>query len=265
MIEFKNASFRYPVYRHKMASTENVSEVGGTIINENGRIYVEALKNINLKIEEGSRVGLIGLNGSGKSTFLKICAGILPLTSGTLNIQGDISTLFSATIFSNPHSTGVENIHLLGAICGLRRKEIAQVVEDVREFSELGAFMEMPVRTYSAGMRSRLGFGFATSLRRDILLVDEVIGAGDIAFYEKARVKVSAMLESASTIVMASHSMAVIKTFCTKVIWVKNGNVEAYGDVDTVTYDYVEYVKEIGQKRRDDIRRAQETLGVKNV
>ena len=196
---------------------------------------------------------------------MKICAGILPLTSGSLKVGGDVSTLFSSTIFSNPYLTGVENIHLLGAICGLRKTQIKQIVEDVREFSELGAFMEMPVRTYSAGMKSRLGFGFATSLRREILLVDEVIGAGDLSFYDKARAKVGAMLEGASTIVIASHSIAVIKTFCSSVIWVKNGRIQEFGDVGSVTANYVEYVKEIGQKRREDVRKAQENLGPGNV
>ena len=265
MIEFKDGSFRYPVFHHKMKNTTHLSDIGGRIIKERGRIYVEALQDVNLKIEAGARVGLIGLNGSGKSTFLKICAGILPLTSGTLEVDGDVSTLFSSTIFSNPHLTGVENIHLLGAICGLRTEEIKQIVDNVRDFSDLGAFMEMPVRTYSAGMRSRLGFGFATSLQRDILLVDEVIGAGDLSFYDKSRVKVDAMLDGASTIVMASHSMAVIKTFCTSVIWVKNGRIQEFGDVTKVIENYLEYVRKVGEKRREDVQRAQENLGKSNV
>ncbi len=250
MIEFKAASFRYPVWERGISADTGLSEIGGTIVKEKNRLYVEALKDLDLTIKDGSRVGLIGLNGSGKSTFLKICAGILPLTSGHVNVEGEISTLFASTVFSNPHLTGVDNIKLLGAICGLRRPEVAEVIEVVREFSELGSFMDMPVKTYSAGMRSRLGFGFATSLRRDVLLIDEVIGAGDLSFYQKARERVSEMLNEASTIIIASHSMAVIRTFCTEVLWIKNGRIEAFGDVEPIIEDYVEYVKAQGAKRR---------------
>jgi len=250
MIKFEDASFRYPVWQHGVSADTGMSEIGGTIIKERNRFYVEALKDINITIENGSRIGLIGLNGSGKSTFLKICAGILPLTSGQVEVEGDISTLFASTIFSNPHLTGVDNIKLLGAICGLRRPEVAEIIDSVRDFSELGSFMDMPVKTYSAGMRSRLGFGFATSLRRDVLLIDEVIGAGDLSFYQKAREKVSEMLDEASTIIIASHSMAVIRTFCSQVLWIKNGRIQAFGDVEPIILDYIEYVKQQGVERR---------------
>ncbi|WP_017931925.1 ABC transporter ATP-binding protein [Robiginitomaculum antarcticum] len=254
MIKIENASFRYPVFQKNIRPDVGMSEIGGTIIKEKNRYYVEALKDLNITLKNGSRVGLIGLNGSGKTTLLKVCAGILPLTSGKITVQGDISTLFASTIFSNPHLTGVDNIKLLGAICGLRRRDVKIIIEDVTEFSELGAFMDMPVRTYSAGMRSRLGFGFATSLKRDVLLIDEVIGAGDLSFYQKARDKVTDMLDTASTIIIASHSVSVIKTFCTTVLWMRNGHIEAYGDVDKITADYVKYVKKRGAEKRSAIK-----------
>ena len=250
MIRLEDASFRYPIWQRRVNPSTVTSDIGGRIFKEKGRFYVEAMRNMNLTVPSGSRVGLIGMNGSGKSTLLKVCAGILPVTEGKVTIEGDISTLFATTIFSNPHLTGIENIRLLGAICGIHGSELDFVVEEVREFSELGAFIEMPVAAYSAGMRSRLGFGFATSLRRDILLVDEVIGAGDLAFYQKARAKVIDMLNDASTIIIASHSMNVIKTFCEEALWIRNGQVEGFGAVGDVTSDYVKYVKRWGAEKR---------------
>ncbi len=199
-----------------------------------GTLTVTALDNVNLFIASGQRVGLIGHNGAGKSVLLKVMAGIFLPTSGVCEVRGKISTLFSNSLGINADATGLENITMYGLTLGLSRKEIEERIPEIIEFSELGEYIHMPIRTYSAGMRTRLSFSVSTCISPDVLLIDEVIGAGDSAFQAKARDRLNRAMNIANTLVVASHSSELIRLFCDSALWMHNGAVRAFGEVNEV-------------------------------
>ncbi|CAN0566681.1 unnamed protein product, partial [Laminaria digitata] len=173
-----------------------------------------ALEGITLDLRDGDRVGLIGHNGSGKSTLLRTMAGIYQPARGTIQIEGRVSTVFGLGAGLEPELTGYENIVRMAMMLGASRAAAEATVPDVEAFSELGDFLKVPVRTYSDGMRTRLSFGVATAAHPDILLVDEVFGAGDAEFQEKAQRRMAEFVEKSSIFVLASHSDRLIQTFC---------------------------------------------------
>lgn len=197
-------------------------------------VVVKALDNISFQLNNGDRLGLIGHNGAGKSTLLRILATIYEPSRGSLHYQGKISSLLDVMLGINPESTGYENIYLRGALLGLKTKEIKSKINNIADFTELGDFLYMPIRTYSSGMLMRLAFAVATSIQPDILLMDEAIGVGDKHFIEKANARLQQLIEKSSILVLASHSEEIIRKLCNKVLVLNSGRIEQFGPVDEV-------------------------------
>ena len=208
-------------------SPENLFTVGK-------KEYVLALRNLNFKITKGQRVGLMGHNGSGKSSLLKVLGGIYTPTSGGLETEGKISSLFNINLGVQPDASGRENIVIRGLVKGWKRREIDANIESIIDFSDLREFIDLPIRTYSDGMRMRLLFAIATSFSPEILLLDEWIGAGDQRFQERAAKRMNGLVHNAGITVVASHNRNILKRVCTHCIWLKNGTIRAYDEIDEV-------------------------------
>jgi ABC-type polysaccharide/polyol phosphate transport system ATPase subunit len=206
-------------------------------------IEVRALDHVDLHLREGDRVGIIGHNGAGKSTLLKLLAGIYPPTNGNRNVNGRISSLFDIALGFEPDCSGWENMAYRGYLLGETPRSIEAKKQQIAEFSELGEFLNMPVRYYSAGMMVRLAFSISTAIEPDILLVDEVLAVGDLPFQNKARQRMKEMMDHASLMVMVSHDLESIKRICTKGIWMDHGRIAQMGPVDEVVRAYVKSVQ----------------------
>lgn len=228
-------AFPFKLSPHPKA-VEDEGQTGGRIDVATGRIM--ALDGITLDIAPGSRVGLIGHNGAGKSTLLRVLAGVYAPVSGEAEIEGSVATLFNATPGLNLDSTGRENIITCGLHLGLSLREIRAKEAEIAAFTELGGYLDLPVRIYSAGMLMRLGFAIATSLEPDILLIDEGLGTGDAGFAKKAERRMRELAERASILVVASHSMSLLNSLCTDGIVLEQGRIVAKGPIATVLQDY---------------------------
>lgn len=204
-----------------------------------------ALKDINLKIEKGDVVGILGTNGSGKSTMSLVLSGISDIDSGDLIVNGE-QALISINTGLNQQLTGAENIELKGALLGLRKKKIQEITEGVIEFAELGDFLYQPVKKYSSGMKARLGFSISLALNPDIFIVDEALSVGDKGFANKCLKRMMKLRdEQSKTILFISHSLPQVREFCKSAIWIEGGKLVEVGDVDTVCDHYSAYVDEL--------------------
>ena len=197
-----------------------------------------ALRHVNFSVERGETVGIIGRNGSGKSTLLRVVAGIYPPDEGKVSVQGEVSTLFSLGTGFNAELSGRDNIYLDGIMMGLTKNQIDGIIDDIIGFAELGDFIDMPVRTYSSGMRARLGFAIAIHADKDIVLIDEIMSAGDAAFRQKAEAKMNRIMGE-RTVILVSHAMGTIERFATRVIWLNRGVVAAMGEPKEVIEQYL--------------------------
>jgi ABC-type polysaccharide/polyol phosphate transport system ATPase subunit len=197
-----------------------------------------ALRGIDFAAYPGDVVGIIGRNGSGKSTLLKTLAGICEADQGRVEVRGKVGCLLSFGVGFNQNLSGRENIYLNGSILGLRRRDIDERFRDIVEFSELGQFIDAPVRTYSAGMRGRLGFSIAIHIDPDVLLVDEVLSVGDSAFRAKAGSILDRFRSDQKTVVIATHSMNLVREACNKAIWLHDGEIRAAGEPEEVVAAY---------------------------
>ncbi|MEL7032712.1 MAG: ABC transporter ATP-binding protein [Pseudomonadota bacterium] len=195
---------------------------------------IVALDRINLKLQDGDRLGLIGRNGSGKSTLLRVIAGIYEPQSGSIHVSGSVAGLFSAGLGVHPETTGYRNIILSGLMAGYSRSDAKDLLPSIAEFSELGEYLHMPVRTYSNGMAMRLTFACATAFDADIILMDEWLGAGDPSFQAKAQERLRKMVDKAGILILASHNHNVIKQSCNKVAWLDKGRLKMFGEVEEV-------------------------------
>jgi lipopolysaccharide transport system ATP-binding protein len=200
---------------------------------------VHALKNFNLEIREGERLGVIGFNGAGKSTLLKTLAGIYPIASGSMDIQGEVRSMFELTLGFEMESTGRENIMYRGLMLGATPEEVKMREQEIIDFAELGEFIDYPIRSYSSGMLVRLAFAISTSVKGDILLVDEVLSAGDINFQKKARKRMIDVMESAKILVLVLHDMKTIQNVCTRTIFIRQGEIVADGKPEDVVKEYL--------------------------
>jgi len=204
---------------------------------------VHALKNVSFCVEQGERLGIIGHNGAGKSTMLKTLAGVYQPTHGKRIIEGRVSSLFEIALGFEPEASGWENISFRSYLQGETPKTISKKRQAIADFTELGDFLKMPVRYYSAGMVVRLAFSIATSIDPEILLVDEVLAAGDLAFQEKARNRMKEMMARAHLMVMVSHDLGSIQTLCDRAIWMDHGSVRMFGKTQDVIGAYMNSVK----------------------
>jgi ABC-type polysaccharide/polyol phosphate transport system ATPase subunit len=209
----------------------------------NPTLTVPALQEISLSIKEGDRLGIIGHNGAGKSTLLKVLAGIYPPTSGARVVEGRISSLFDIALGFELDATGWENISYRGFLQGETPWTIRTKTQAIADFSELGHFLDMPVRYYSAGMMVRLAFAIATAIDPEILLVDEVLSVGDLAFQDKARQRMRDMMAKARLIVLVSHDLTSIAKLCQRAIWLDHGRLRASGEPATVVEAYTQSVR----------------------
>ena len=201
-------------------------------------IIVKALDDISLELRSGDRVGLIGHNGAGKSTLLRVLAGVYHPTSGQIRIEGKLTPLLSQTPGIEHEDTGYDNILTVGMLLGMSLEEITAKAPEIIEFSGLGDYIHLPIRTYSSGMQARLSFSIATSVDPGILLLDEGIGAADAQFAEKAAKRVKQLIERTEILVLASHSDALISSMCEKALLMHHGRVLEYGPVADVALAY---------------------------
>lgn len=203
---------------------------GGHFIGTGRRRYVRALAEVGFELTSGDRLALVGRNGAGKTSLLKVLYGIYEPTEGKVEIRGRVDALFNINLGFRREATGRRNIELRGLINGWSANEIARRMDEIIEFSELGEFIDMPFKTYSQGMAARLAFATATSFEPEILLMDEWIGAGDPAFQDRARARMEAMTAKAGIIVLASHNHALLQRTCNKVLELEKGRVAYFGE-----------------------------------
>jgi lipopolysaccharide transport system ATP-binding protein len=232
-IEFKDANVEFPIYNANGRSLKKrliqVATGGQLGSDDQGRVVVRALDSISFTIGKGERVGLLGHNGAGKSTMLRMLSGVYEPSSGYARIEGTIGSLIDISLGIDPEATGRENIFLRGGLLGMSRAEITSHVDDIIDFSELGDFIDMPLRTYSTGMHMRLGFAVSTIVRPEILLMDEWLSVGDEAFTLKAEARLTNLVKASSILVIASHSQELILRTCNRAMWLEHGKIRMDG------------------------------------
>ncbi|SDN30528.1 galactan export ABC transporter ATP-binding subunit Wzt/RfbE [Allokutzneria albata] len=239
-IDVWNASVEFPIFDAKTRSLKKavLGKAGGKIGTDQKVPVIEALRDINLSIQHGDRIGLVGHNGAGKSTLLRLLSGIYEPTRGRSRIIGRVAPVFDLGVGMDPEISGYENIMIRGLFLGMSRREMLKRVDDIAEFSELGNYLSMPLRTYSTGMRVRLALGVVTSIDPEILLLDEGIGAVDAAFLEKARDRLNDLVKRSGLLVFASHSDEFLMELCNTVIWMDHGQIKMQGGLREVLTAY---------------------------
>ncbi|WP_318454073.1 ABC transporter ATP-binding protein [Photobacterium leiognathi] len=243
-IKINNAFVEFPIFDAKSRSlkAQVANFARGTINQESNIVTVESISDLSLTLNEGDKLGLIGNNGAGKSTLLKLLSGIYEPTKGSIERNGKIVPLLDIALGMDDDSTGYQNIKLRGLLLGMSQKEINEKIHDIAEFTELGDYLNLPIRTYSMGMRVRLAFAISTSVDPDILLLDEVIGTGDAAFLLKAQQRFEALKERAKIVVLSSHDNSVIVNSCNKVLWMEGGKMKMLGEPDVVLDAYMKSI-----------------------
>lgn len=237
IIEVNNVTMRFNLAEQR---TDTLKEYVLKLIS--GKLHFNefyALKNVSFQVKRGEAVALIGKNGSGKSTMLKILAGVMYPTEGSVEVNGSMAPLIELGAGFDLELTARENIYLNGAILGHDRAFMDQHFEEIVDFSELRDFLDVPLKNYSSGMTARLGFAIATVIQADILVVDEVLAVGDVRFQEKCKEKIANLLERGTTLLFVSHSEDQVKQLCPKSVWLDHGNLMAFGDTEEV-YDMYE-------------------------
>lgn len=240
-VEVENVRVDFPVYGAQRSFRKVLFEraTGGLVERDKSdRVVVRALKNVSLSLRDGDRLGLVGHNGSGKSTLLRALAGIYEPIEGRILVDGKLTPLFDTLPGLDIEDTGYQNIITAGMVFGMSRQRIEEIIPDVERFSELGEYLGLPVRTYSLGMMTRLGFALATAIEPGILLMDEGIGAGDARFAERAEKRLKEFIDKSSIIVLASHSNALIKSICNKAALMQGGSIVSVGPVDDILRQY---------------------------
>ncbi|MBJ9685249.1 MULTISPECIES: ABC transporter ATP-binding protein [Burkholderia] len=241
-IELKNVTLDLPIFDVQGRSLKKqVLRMGrrNRIAEGNdGVIVVRALDDVSLRFERGDRIGLIGHNGAGKSTLLRAMAGIYPPTAGELHREGKVVPLLDISLGMDENSTGIQNIRLRGLLLGMSDEEIRAKQRDITDFCELGDYLDLPIRTYSSGMRVRLAFAVSTAVDAEILLLDEVMGVGDASFMQKAEARLADLHKRSEIVVLAMHSNSEIRKVCNKALWMERGRVRAFGPVEDIVSAY---------------------------
>lgn len=228
-ISIQNLSVEFTIFGAKARSLKNTivdHATGGRVMaGASDTVKVRAIDNLNFEIADGDRIGLVGHNGSGKTTLLRVIAGIYKPVAGRVVINGRVGTLLDPAAGMDYEATGLENIFLRGYLLGLRKREIAAQIDDIAEFTDLGDFLSLPMKTYSAGMRARLVFAIATAMRNDILLIDEGIGAGDAAFQQKVRQRIETLFARTPIVLIATHAEELISRLCNRQVRFEHGRL----------------------------------------
>jgi ABC-type polysaccharide/polyol phosphate transport system ATPase subunit len=206
-------------------------------------IQSSGVRKISLEVKQGEVLGIVGRNGSGKSTLLKIMAGVFPPDSGIISSWGSVSLLAGVGVGFHKELTGRENAYLYGALMGRTQTQIDELIDEIRSFAELEHHFDRPIRTYSSGMKSRLGISVATAFKPDLLLIDEVLGVGDASFRKKSEERVKEMIAESGTVVIVSHSLGLLSSICSRIILLENGSIVSSGEPKQTLNDYSSLLK----------------------
>ncbi|HVL84658.1 MAG TPA: ABC transporter ATP-binding protein [Pseudonocardia sp.] len=239
-ISLDGAGVDFPIFDAKTRSLKKavLGRAGGRIGTESKVPIIEALRDVTVSLRQGARVALVGHNGAGKSTLLRLMAGIYEPTRGRAVIRGKVAPVFDLAVGMDPEISGLDNIVIRGLFLGMTRREMEARIDDIAEFTELGDYLEMPLRTYSTGMRIRLALGVVTSIDPEILLLDEGIGAVDSEFLAKARNRLHELVGRSGMLVFASHSDEFLAELCDTAIWLEHGTVREHGPLREVLHHY---------------------------
>lgn len=230
-LHYSSAAYRPSSLKYAMSNLFQKEKMIGTA-------DVHALKNVSFTIKSGEQVGLIGHNGAGKSTLLKTMANLYPISSGRIEYKGEVRALFELSLGFESEETGRENIMYRGLLLGYTPMQVREIEEEIIAFADLGEFIDYPIKTYSAGMLVRLAFAISTSVKGEILLLDEVIGAGDAIFMAKARKRIEELINHAEIMVLASHDLGALRDFCTRLFVMHHGELVYDGSVENGIKEY---------------------------
>ena len=252
-IELRHVSLSFKIGNDKI---DNLKEYVIRTLNrtKEKKTIFKATDDVSFKIYKGEKIGIIGFNGAGKSTLLKIISGVYTPDEGEVIINGNIAPLLSLGAGFDKNYSGRENIFLNGAILGYDEEFLKSKYDEILEFSELGEFINLPVKNYSSGMLSKLGFSIATIVDPDILILDEVLGVGDINFRKKSKDKIKSLMESNTTVLLVSHSIKEIRNICDKAIWIDKGKVVDIGEVNSVCDKYEEAAKNASKEKTKKLK-----------
>lgn len=234
-INLRDVWVEFPIYNARGRSLKSnvLRRVGGQIHGgDHGAVTINALRNINLDLRSGDRLALVGHNGAGKSTLLRVLAGAYEPSRGVADIRGNVSSLLDLTMGMDPELTGRENIVLRGIFLGMTFRQIERIIPSIEEFTGLGGFIDLPMRTYSSGMTLRLAFGVSTAVQPDILLLDEMISVGDADFADRSRTRIEQLMQNSHILVLASHDPATLRRYCNKAALLRGGEIIAGGALD---------------------------------
>lgn len=236
-LKVEDISIRFNLSKEKVDNLKEllIKKIKGETIRFN---EFWALKNINFELQKGDRLGILGLNGAGKSTLLKVIAGVYKPTTGKVTRNGHIAPMIELGAGFDPNYTGRENIFLYGSVLGFSRSFLEEKYDEILEFSELGEFIDVPIKNYSSGMKARLGFSIATVVEPEILILDEVLSVGDAKFRKKCEKKMQGMFDHEVTVLFVSHSLQQVERLCNKAILLDHGQLIAKGDIDEVSAIY---------------------------
>jgi lipopolysaccharide transport system ATP-binding protein len=241
-IDFNNVCVDFPIYNASGRSLKKrliqVATGGQLGADAQGRVVVRALDDVTFSLRDGDRVGLLGHNGAGKSTLLRLLTGVYSPSSGSAEVIGQIGSLIDISLGIDPEATGRENIFLRGGLLGMTKQEINSHLDDIIDFSELGDFVNMPLRTYSTGMHMRLAFAVSTIVRPQILLMDEWLSVGDEGFKHKAEKRMTDLVQTTNILVVATHSRDLLMETCNRAIWLEHGKVKMDADTQAVAAAY---------------------------
>jgi ABC-type polysaccharide/polyol phosphate transport system ATPase subunit len=239
-INLKNVVVDFPIVNASSVSLQLrvFQALGGKLTSHHKTVIIRALDGINLTLMDGDRLGIIGHNGSGKTTLLRVLAGVYPPGQGFATIKGSMSSFTDLTLGMDPESTGWENIIFRCAFMGLSFEEAKRRSPAIAEFSGLGEYLDLPARTYSTGMFLRLAFAISTSIEPEILIMDEMVSAGDAQFIIKAKQRLREVVDKANILALASHNMDMIQTICNKTVWLEKGMIKQFGPPELVVEAY---------------------------